>query len=231
MADRRIQARPSGPEVGPASFVAAAAALGMMDAAARTARHAPPDEPGTGEGNDPARALAVLSLLRQVREELGTWETSLIENARNAGATWADLAAPLGVASRQAAERRYLRLHPDHRSASTGEERVRATRDRRAADRAVAAWTQDHGPELRRLAAQVSALPDLGPGAGPARESLLDALGGTDPAQLLPSLVAARPYLSEGHRPLAARVDAMTAETGRLRAASDRQRGATAPPG
>jgi hypothetical protein len=231
VADKRIQARPAGPEVGPASFLAAAAALGMMDAAARTARHAPPDSPGTVDGNDPARALAALALLRQLREELGTWETTLIETARDAGATWADLAAPLGVASRQAAERRYLRLRPDHHAASTGEQRVQATRDRRAADRAVVAWAHEHGPELRRLAAQVSGLPDLGPGAAPAIDRLLDALGDTDPAQLLAPLAEARAHLSEGHAGLAERVDALTAETGRLRAASDRQRGATAPPG
>lgn len=31
-------------------------------------------------------------LLRQVREQLAAWETGLIETARDAGASWADLA-------------------------------------------------------------------------------------------------------------------------------------------
>lgn len=48
-------------------------------------------------------------MLREVREELAGWESGLIETARGEGASWADLAGPLGVASLQAAERRYPR--------------------------------------------------------------------------------------------------------------------------
>lgn len=231
MADRRTGTRPRVPEVGPASFLAAAAALGMIDAAVRTARHAPPDEPGTADGHDRARALATLTLLRHLREELGSWETGLIETARNAGATWEELAAPLGVQSRQAAERRYLRLRPD-RTATTGEQRVQAARDRRAAERAVTAWARDHGADLRRLAAQVGGLTDLSPEAQPAIDGLLDALGTADPADLLGPLASARPHLGAEHRQLADRVDALTTQTGRVRAASDQQRRhAARPPG
>ncbi|MEU2779672.1 type III effector protein, partial [Streptomyces sp. NPDC007162] len=85
---------------GPASFLAASAALGMMNAAVRTARHTPPDDTTQ---DDPSQALAALIMLRHLREELAAWESGLIETARGAGATWADLAEPLGVASRQAA--------------------------------------------------------------------------------------------------------------------------------
>ncbi|MER7813634.1 type III effector protein, partial [Streptomyces sp900116325] len=93
-----------------ASFLAAAAALETIDTALRAAQQRSPDTPaGLGPGPAPEQALASLMLLRQVREQLAGWETGLVETARDAGASWADLARPLGVASRQAAERRYLR--------------------------------------------------------------------------------------------------------------------------
>ncbi|MFJ9646152.1 hypothetical protein ACWEPM_30235 [Streptomyces sp. NPDC004244] len=213
---------------GPASFLAAAAALGMMDSAARTARLAPPDDTDQG---DRQQALAALLLLRRVREELSGWETGLIETARTAGATWADLAEPLGVASRQAAERRYLRLRPDAAAGttagSTGEQRVRAARDQRAADRAVTAWARDNAADLRRLAGQIGALDDLAAGASPAIASLLDALGDGDPARLLAPLAATRPHLAAGHPAIADRLDRLASRTARLRADhhTDRQRG------
>ncbi|WP_037599702.1 hypothetical protein [Streptacidiphilus rugosus] len=211
--------------VGPASFLAAAAALGMMDAAARTARHAPADAAGQ---DDPSQALAALMTLRHVREELAGWETGLIETARTAGATWADLAEPLGVQSRQAAERRYLRLRPNADAGtvagSTGEQRVQAARDQRAADRAVTTWARDNAADLRRLAGQIGALDDLGAGAAPAIERLLDALGDNDPARLLAPLAEARPLLEADHPRIADRLDELTARTDRLRADSDRQR-------
>ncbi|MGY5122609.1 type III effector protein, partial [Streptomyces sp. 900105755] len=103
----------------PASFLAAAAALAAIDDALRDAQHESPDAAGPG----PEQALASLLLLRQVREQLAGWETGLIETARDAGASWADLAHPLGVASRQAAERRYLRGRPGP-AGTTGEQRV-----------------------------------------------------------------------------------------------------------
>ncbi|WP_042365699.1 hypothetical protein [Streptacidiphilus neutrinimicus] len=216
--DRRAKA-------GPASFLAAAAALGMMDAAARTARHAPPDAAGQ---SDPRQALAALMLLRQVREEIAGWESGLIETARAAGATWADLAEPLGVQSRQAAERRYLRLRPNATagtaSGSTGEQRVQAARDARAADRAVTTWARDNAADLRRLAGQIGALDDLTTSAAPAIERLLDALGDNDPARLLAPLAETRPLLGTDHPKIADRLDALTARTEQLRADSDRQR-------
>ncbi len=222
---------PGAPEVGPASFLAAAAALGMMDAAARTARHAPPDRAAQ---SDPGQALAALLMLRHLREELAGWETGLIETARDAGATWADLAEPLGVRSRQAAERRYLRLRPDADAGtgagSTGEQRVQATRDRRAGERAVTTWARDNAADLRRLAGQIGALDDLSTQAGPTVERLLEALGHDDPARLLVPLAETRPLLEAGHPKLADRLDQVTARTDQLRAGTDRQR-RTPPPG
>lgn len=211
--------------VGPASFLAASAALGMMDAAVRTARHTPPDDTGQ---SDPGQALAALILLRHLREELATWESGLIETARGAGATWADLAEPLGVASRQAAERRYLRLRPDASdgtaTGSTKEERVRATRDQRAADRAVVTWARRHATDLRRLAGQITAMDDLGSGAAPAVERLLDALGEDDPARLLEPLGKVRPHLEADHPGIADRIGQIGARAEQLRADSGRRR-------
>ncbi|RFU83212.1 type III effector protein, partial [Streptomyces triticagri] len=120
--------QPSSPSTdthSPASFLAAAAALDAIDDALRTAQHKP--HHGTEAGPGPEQALACLLLLRQVREQLAGWETGLIETARDAGASWAALASPLGVASRQAAERRYLRGRPGP-AGTTGEQRVTATR-------------------------------------------------------------------------------------------------------
>ncbi|MEU2389611.1 type III effector protein [Streptomyces sp. NPDC007369] len=220
-----MEAKQGTPGPGPASFLAAAAALGMMNAAARTARHAPPDDAGQ---SDPQQALAALLLLRRLREELAGWETGLIETARTAGATWADLAEPLGVASRQAAERRYLRLRPDTAAGtaagSTGEQRVQAARDRRAADRAVTTWARDNAADLRRLAGQIGALEDLAAGAAPAIARLLDALGDDDPARLLAPLAETRPHLAADHPAIADRLDRLAARTDRLRADSDFQR-------
>src|SRR5687768_1547459 len=102
--------------------------------------------------DEPARLLSLvlaadnlldaLVALRGLRAHLDAWEPALIEAARISGATWADLALALGVASRQAAERRYLRLRrPEPGQAGlTRDERVLAERDRRAGDRAVTVW-------------------------------------------------------------------------------------------
>src|SRR5688500_643460 len=113
--------------------------------------------------------LSALMLLRQLRDELSGWEPQLIEAARALGTSWADLAPALGVASRQAAEKRYLRVRRTGET-GTGDERVQAERDRRAGDKAVAAWARDNAAVLRRLAAQV----------GPHDPAVQRALGGQD---------------------------------------------------
>ncbi|WP_338486046.1 type III effector protein [Streptomyces sp. SCSIO 75703] len=208
----------------PASFHAAAAALAAIEDAVRTARESgtrPEDgtEPGT-EG--PEHALAALLLLRELRDQLAGWETGLIETARQAGASWADLAGPLGVASRQAAERRYLRLRPGA-PGSTGEQRVQAARDRRAGDRAVTAWARGNAAGLRQLAGQITAVTAL---PGEARAALERALGHDDAAGLLGPLAGARDHLGAGHPELAARIDTLTHDTDRVRRTAGDRRGA-----
>jgi hypothetical protein len=51
-----------------------------------------------------------LAAIPAARARLDETELELIDQARRAGATWADIAAVLGLASRQAAEQRRLRL-------------------------------------------------------------------------------------------------------------------------
>ncbi|MFD5204203.1 HSP18 transcriptional regulator [Streptomyces sp. NPDC058375] len=199
------------------SFLAAAAALKAIDAAVRDA-HAGADGAFSAPqaGLERSQALASLQLLREVRERLAGWETGLIETARAAGASWADLADPLGVASRQAAERRYLRLRPGS-AGSTGEQRVRATRDRRAGDRSITTWARENAADLRSLAGQISALADLPASADPSLERLRRALGADDAAALVTPLTALHSHLTPEHRELADRVDSLTRHTGRLR--------------
>ncbi|MER7698108.1 MULTISPECIES: HSP18 transcriptional regulator [unclassified Streptomyces] len=199
------------------SFLAASAALRAIDEAVRDA------QAGTGAASsgsapdpEPTQALVSLQLLREVRERLAGWETGLIETARAAGASWADLADPLGVASRQAAERRYLRLRPGS-AGSTGEQRVRATRDRRAGDRSISVWARQNAADLRSLAGQVTALADLPAPAGPSLDRLRQALGGDDPAALITPLTALHPHLTAEHRQLADRVGSLARHTSRLR--------------
>jgi hypothetical protein len=194
----------------PASFLAAAAALHAIDDALRDAkRESPetPDAPGPRPG--PEQALASLMLLRQVREQLAGWETGLIETARDAGASWADLAHPLGVASRQAAERRYLRGRPGP-AGTTGEQRVQATRERRAAERTNANWARRNAADLRRIAGQITALTDLPTTARLPLSQLHAALAHDDPAELVRPLNATRPHLATTHPDLAAQLDTLT---------------------
>ncbi|WP_328868818.1 type III effector protein [Streptomyces sp. NBC_00287] len=191
----------------PASFHAAAAALHAIDDALRGAKRESPDTrdaPGPG----PEQALASLMLLRQVREQLAGWETGLIEAARDAGASWADLAHPLGVASRQAAERRYLRGRPGP-AGTTGEQRVQATRERRAAERTTATWARHNAADLRRIAGQITALTDLPTPAHLPLSQLHAALAHDDPAELIRPLNATRPHLTTTHPDLAVQLDSL----------------------
>ena len=190
----------------PASFLAAAAALHAIDDALRDAERESPDTPDTP---GPEQALASLILLRQVREQLAGWETGLIETARDAGASWADLAHPLGVASRQAAERRYLRGRPGP-AGTTGEQRVQATRERRAAERTNADWARRNAADLRRIAGQITALTDLPTTARLPLGQLHAALAHDDPAELIRPLNATRPHLTTTHPDLAAQLDTLT---------------------
>jgi hypothetical protein len=134
--------------------------------------------PGTGAVNS-VDVLAALAELRVVQGRLAAWEPLLIGAARHRGVSWAAIAPALGVASRQAAERRYLRLNPHatDQESMTGEQRVQAARDRRAGDRAVTQWARDNAARLRRLAAQITALDDLDPATQQSIDRVLHALG------------------------------------------------------
>jgi hypothetical protein len=166
---------------------------------------------------DQGNLLATLGELRLIREELAAWEPELISAARAAGASWVALAPALGVASRQAAERRYLRLRPSDSGERTGEARVDAERDRRAGDRAVADWARRNSAILRQLAGRVSALDGLGPAAQESADRLGAALGDDDPATLLPPLAAARPHLAGEHAGLADELGEISEQAARLR--------------
>ncbi|MEU0968965.1 type III effector protein [Streptomyces sp. NPDC005917] len=204
-------ASPSADATSPASFLAAAAALEAIEEALHAARRKAPDIPEAHDV-DPEQALASLLLLRQVREQLAGWESGLIETARHAGASWADLAHPLGVTSRQAAERRYLRNRPGP-TGTTGEQRVQATRERRAAQRTTATWARHNAADLRRIAGQITALTDLPTDARLPLSQLHAALAQDDPADLVHPLNATRPHLTATHPHLATELDTLTNTT------------------
>ncbi|MET9350090.1 type III effector protein [Streptomyces termitum] len=204
-------------------------ALRAMTDTGWTAGPRPAGDP-SGESGPPASgsspaadSLAALLLLRQLRDRLDAWEPALIETARADGASWADIAAPLGLASRQAAERRYLRVR-EGRPGSTAEQRVRATRDRRAAARSVTAWARDNAAELRLLAGRIGSLDGL---PDPVGDALSTALADDDPALLLPALAGSLPFLRAARPDLAPRVEELARHTEDLRDASDRRRAGT----
>jgi len=168
---------------------------------------------GLGAG----RALAALSALREARNQLDGWEPELVAAARAAGASWAELAPALGVASRQAAERRYLRRQPSATGEATGEARVDAERDRRAGDRAVANWARRNAATLRRLAAEASSADGLDAAGQESADRLGAALGDDDAAGLLRALADLRAHLEPEHAGLADRVGEIGAHAKRLR--------------
>jgi hypothetical protein len=202
------------------------AALGKITQA-MSAVHEPDDAPGAAlpAALNANQVLSALTLLRELRTQIAGWEPELIDAARALGTSWADLAPVLGVASRQAAERRYLRLRPSPDDAvSTGDQRVAAERDKRAGDKAVATWARANAGDLRQLAGQIGALGDLGAGADADLTALRQALGRDDVADLLGPLAGARSHLKVGHPGLAAQVGDVGRATDEVRAASDRAR-------
>lgn len=170
-----------------------------------------------GEAPRPAELLASLVMLRYLREEIASWEPRLVAVARERGLSWAALAPALGVTSRQAAERRYLRLRPSVTGESTGEGRVRAERAKRAGDRAVAQWARRNSASLRQLAGQVSALDGLTALAQRHADRVQRALADDDPATLLSPLADAHPHLTTSHAGLAEQINTVTEHTAQLR--------------
>ncbi|MFF5297145.1 hypothetical protein [Paractinoplanes globisporus] len=175
-----------------------------------------------------ADLLHALVLLRWAQTELAGIEPVLISAARAAGVSWQALAPALGVASRQAAERRYLRsaAAPTDQPADTRDDRVQAERDRRATHRAVAQWANDNTADLRRLAGQITALTDLGAAATSDLAQLHQALGDPD-ATALPDLLAAAHQHLPDHPDLAAQIDTVTDRTNQIRRQHPRRRGDT----
>ncbi|MGW6443471.1 HSP18 transcriptional regulator [Lentzea sp. NPDC055074] len=159
------------------------------------------------ENLDADQVLAALMLLRRLRSELADWEPQLIAAARELGTSWADLAPALGVASRQAAERRYLRLRPSDLVGATGEQRVQAERDRRAGDRAVSSWAQDNVITLRTLAGSVGEVDD----------TVRAALSDDDAAGLLGPLTDAQDRIRSKHPALADRIAAVNDQIDQVR--------------
>jgi hypothetical protein len=160
----------------------------------------------TGEDLSAGQVLSALVLLRRLRDELSGWEPQLIAAARELGTSWAELAPALGVASRQAAERRYLRLRPSELGA-TAEGRVRAERDRRAADRAVSQWARDNAGVLRGLAGQVGRVDVV----------VREALAEDDAVALLGPLLAALGKVRATNPELAAEIQAVGDRTEEVR--------------
>ncbi|MGK4595456.1 HSP18 transcriptional regulator [Amycolatopsis sp. w19] len=167
--------------------------------------------------SDPERLLAALTALRDVREQLAAWEPELIAAARAGGTSWTALAPALGVASRQAAERRFLRLRPSVSGESTGEARVDAERDRRAGDRAVAEWARRNSAILRQLAGQAGALPGLDAEARESAERLSAVLGEDDVTGLLAPMADLRARLPREHTGFAERLGEIGMHTEQVR--------------
>lgn len=193
----------------------AAASLERIGAAVREARGG--GQPAHASAQGSAQFLNALALLRELRAQIAAWEPELIDAARSQGASWAQLAPALGVASRQAAERRYLRLRPStSEAASTGDQRVAAERDKRAADRAVKHWARHNAAHLRQLAGQISAL-DLPAAADTPLAGLRHALGENDAADLLGPLADTHDHLTADHPALAARIREVARDTESVR--------------
>ncbi|GLZ28353.1 hypothetical protein Lesp02_05430 [Lentzea sp. NBRC 105346] len=169
----------------------------------------------TGEAGEVSRAevLLALEMLRQLRDELDEWEPRLIATAREIGVSWAALAPALGVASRQAAERRYLRVRQTGHQ-GTGDQRVQAERDQRAGDRAVRDWARRNAATLRRIAGLV----------GEFDQNVHNALAADDAATLLGPLADAHPHLRNAHPRLAAEVAGIAEQTELLRRVTQEQR-------
>jgi hypothetical protein len=166
----------------------------------------------------PAELLDALIVLRRVQGELAAFEPAFIAAARTAGVSWQALAPALGVSSRQAAERRYLRstAAPTGRAGTTRDMNVQAERDRRAGERAVNRWANENTADLRRLAGQITALTDLDEAAGPAVARLHRALGAPDATALPVLLAGVRQHLHD-HPELTGQVDSVSASTAQIR--------------
>ncbi|MFJ6504793.1 hypothetical protein [Streptomyces sp. NPDC091879] len=101
---------------------------------------------------------------------------------------------------------------------------MQAARGRRAADRSVTSWANDHAASLRQLAGTITDLPDLPATAADALTAPRDALGDSDPAQLPGPLSEAGPHLRPAHADLADRVTDIGRHTDEMRESEHRHR-------
>lgn len=95
-------------------------------------------------------ALTALGGVPALRSDLDALERATIDAARRAGASWNDVAAALGVGSRQAAEQRRLRLGGIPRGESAPSA-TSAARIRRRRQRDVDAWAGEAVIALRSV--------------------------------------------------------------------------------
>jgi hypothetical protein len=214
---RKGGARMPGTSTGSAPAAPENRDLAVVTAAIAATAHAVQQPTTDSAAVKPAELLDALVLLRWAQTELAGIEPTLIAAARAAGLSWQALAPALGVASRQAAERRYLRsaAAATDQPGDTRDTRVQAERDRRAAHRAVAQWANDNTADLRRLAGQITALTDLDEAATAAVARLHQALGDSD-ASALPALLAAIHHHLPDHPDLAGQIDTVTAHTDQI---------------
>lgn len=100
------------------------------------------------ESDEPSRAAVntSLTLVGGLRRDLNRLEHRLIGLARGGGAGWQEIAASLGLRSRQAAEQRYLRLDAD------AEPELAAVRKRMARRREMDARADPRAARLRTAA-------------------------------------------------------------------------------
>ncbi|WP_433221657.1 hypothetical protein ACQP00_21265 [Dactylosporangium sp. CS-047395] len=190
----------------------------MLTTLARTAN---------GATVQPDRILTALTLLRTLQQQLKQIEPALVAAARRAGVSWQRLAPAMGVGSRQAAGRRYLRTADSSTGddpAATRDGRVRAKRDQRAGNHAVAIWANAHTADLRRIAGQITVLTDLPLTATTDLDALHTALGAPDAATLPTRLATVRRHLTDGHPHLADQIDQITTATNDVRHTTQHQR-------
>lgn len=177
-----------------------------------------------------ADILDGLAELRALMQEVSRWEPLLIRAARDRGASWAEIAPALGLASRQAAERRFLRLeHQAGHAGLTGDQRVQATRDRRAGDRAVAGWARGNSAALRGVAGQITALEGLDAATQACVDRVRAALAEDDTAALIEPLADVAPRLATTHSALADQLAAVAADTASARRQSSSAKKEDAP--
>ncbi|MFJ4342669.1 hypothetical protein [Streptomyces sp. NPDC088915] len=117
------------------------------------------EKPPTVPAEDVLAALTQLAVAREVIDQL---ELDLLRAARARGASWQKIADHLGLARKQSAEGRLIRLE---RSKTHGDRYVGKQREERARQRNADEWCRTHEDRIRTVAQRVlsisSAWPEL----------------------------------------------------------------------